>query len=150
MKAGIPISKLDCFCDLLTEDAFSQTNSQHLWELIPIVHMEQKDKIKESISGRQISDIFDGTTHVAEAIVIVVRYINDEWEICQKVARLMLIAHSMTGDEVARQLISINKFSKAWIGLFSRSLKTKPFRRRKRIIMRKMDHYGLSDFKNQS
>ncbi len=38
-------------------------------------------------------------------MVVVVRYINDEWEICQKVARLMLVAHSMTGDEVARQLI---------------------------------------------
>ena len=106
MKAGIPISKLDCFRDLLTEDVFSLTSSQHnIRELIPIVHMEQKDKIKESISGRQISVIFDGTTHVAEAMVIVVRYINDEWEICQKVARLMLVAHSMTGDEVARQLI---------------------------------------------
>ncbi len=80
MSAGIPISKLDCFRDLLTEDAFSLTSSQHLRELIPIVHMEQKDKIKESISGRQISIIFDGTTHVAEAMVVVVRS-NDEWEI---------------------------------------------------------------------
>ncbi len=24
---------------------------------------------------------FDGTTHVAEAMVVVVRYSNDEWEI---------------------------------------------------------------------
>ncbi len=47
---------------------------------------------------------FDGTTHVAEAMVVVVSYSNDEWGICQKVARLMLVAHSMTGDEVARQL----------------------------------------------
>ena len=106
MKAGIPINKIDSFQDLLMEDAYRLTSSQHLRELIPVVHLEQQDNIRNSISDREISVIFDGTTHVAEATVIIVRYISDQWKICQKVARLMLVAQSMTGDEVARQLIS--------------------------------------------
>ncbi len=31
MSAGIPISKLDCFPDLLTEDAFSMLQRLWLW-----------------------------------------------------------------------------------------------------------------------
>lgn len=53
-----------------------------------------------------MSIIFDGTTHVCEAMVIVIRFIDEEWHIKQRVARLMLLAKSMTGEEVARQLIS--------------------------------------------
>lgn len=38
-------------------------------------------------------------------MVIVIRFIDDEWCIQQRVARLMLLAKSMAGEEVARQLI---------------------------------------------
>ena len=49
--------------------------------------------------------IFDGTTHVCEAMVIVLRFIDEHWCIKQRTARLMLLARSMTGEELARQLI---------------------------------------------
>ena len=50
--------------------------------------------------------IFDGTTHVCEAMVVVLRYVDDDWKIKQLVCRLMLLAKSMTGEEVAHQLIA--------------------------------------------
>ena len=43
---------------------------------------------------------------MCEAMVVILHYI-DEWEIQQRVCRLMLLAKSMTGEEVARQLISV-------------------------------------------
>ena len=36
---------------------------------------------------------------------MVLRYVMDDWKIKQKVARSMLLAKSMTGEEVARQII---------------------------------------------
>ena len=45
-------------------------------------------------------------THMCEAMVILLRYVN-EWEIKQKVCRLMLLAKSMTEEEVARQIIAV-------------------------------------------
>lgn len=39
-------------------------------------------------------------------MVVVVRYISD-WDIQQRVCRLMLLAKSMTGEEVARQIITV-------------------------------------------
>ena len=38
-------------------------------------------------------------------MVIVLRFIDEHWCIKQRTARLMLLARSMTGEELARQLI---------------------------------------------
>ena len=61
--------------------------------------------IQDSIHGRDISVIFDGTTHVCETMVLVLRFMDKDWCIQQKVARLLLVAKSMTGEELARELV---------------------------------------------
>ena len=43
---------------------------------------------------------------MAEAIVIV-RFVDDQWTIQQRVVRLMLLAKSVNGEELAREIISI-------------------------------------------
>ena len=105
MKAGIALEKVDCFRGFLEGNAYRLTGSQHLRELIPFIHHQEVTKVKNDINGKCVSVIFDGTTHVCEAMVIVIRFIDDEWCIQQRVARLMLLAKSMVGEEVARQLI---------------------------------------------
>ena len=50
--------------------------------------------------------LFEGTTHVCEALVVVLRFLDDEWHVQQCVCRLMLLASSMKGEEIARQLIT--------------------------------------------
>lgn len=44
---------------------------------------------------------------MCEAMVVVLRYVTSDWQIKQKVGRLMLLAKSMTGEEVARQIITV-------------------------------------------
>lgn len=61
--------------------------------------------MRREMNGRNVSVIFDGTTHVCEATIIVLHFVEDDWCIQQRVARLMLLAKSMTGEELARQLI---------------------------------------------
>ena len=43
---------------------------------------------------------------MGEALVIVVRFIDEDWKVQQRLLRLQLIAESMSGDEVARELIT--------------------------------------------
>jgi hypothetical protein len=50
--------------------------------------------------------IFDGTTHVAEAMAIVVRYVSRDWKITQRLVRALLVTKTMCGEEVARELIA--------------------------------------------
>lgn len=65
---------------------------------------EELNRLKQDITGKNLSIIFDGTTHVCEAFVVVLRYLDD-WEIKQNVCRLMLLTKTLTG-KVARLLIT--------------------------------------------
>ena len=77
LKSGVPLSKVDSFRNLLEEHAFSLTGRQHLSEIIPFIHHEEIARIKKEISGKHLSVIFDGTTHVEEALAVIVRYTED-------------------------------------------------------------------------
>ena len=107
LKNGVPLSKIDGFRQYLEENGgFSLSGSQHLRELIPPILSEERKRIGQLIAKKHVSLIFDGTTHVAEALVVLLRFVDAEWNIKQFVVRLMLLAKSLTGEEVARQIIS--------------------------------------------
>ena len=151
---------------------------KHECDIVQALKQYEINRLKEEITGQHVSIVFDGTMHVCETMVVVLRYVTD-WVIKQSICRLMLLVKSMTGEEVARQIImapswelqvvaamrdraSVNKvamrtvsvlynqmmdigcfshtldhegenmqtpilddFSKAWIGLFSRSPKAR-------------------------
>ena len=54
-----------------------------------------------------MSVIFDGTSRLGEALAIVIRYITDDWKIQQNLIRLQMLAKSLCGEELARELISV-------------------------------------------
>ena len=58
------------------------------------------------ISGHDISVIFDGTCHLGEALCLVVRFISDSWSIEQRLVPLKMLQKSITGEEIAREMIS--------------------------------------------
>ena len=101
LKAGVPLSKIDLFRDLLEEHAYALTSSTLLRQLIPFILQEELSRIKREILNRPLSIIFDGTTHVCEVFVVVVHYLTDDWELKHCVGRLKLLAKSMTGDNLA-------------------------------------------------
>ena len=102
LKAGVPLGKLDAFRELLEENAFRLCDSSNMRELLLFVRKQKQENL---IKGKFVSVIFDGTTHVCEAMVVLLRFIDEQWKIQQRVIRLMLLAKSLSGEEVARQLI---------------------------------------------
>ena len=52
-----------------------------------------------------MSIIFDGTTHVAEALNIILRFVT-EWKVHQRLIRLLLVAKPMNGEEFELQVLS--------------------------------------------
>ena len=107
LKAAVPLRKLDCFCELLEEHAYRLSDRRHLFDLIPFVHSEEESKIRQEISGKPVSVIFDGTTRLGEALAIVVRFVSDEWSLEQRLVKLQLLTKSMSGEEIARELINV-------------------------------------------
>ena len=104
-KAGVILSKIDCFRDLLEEIAFRLSQASNLSQLVPFIHQQEQISVKNQIDQQEISIIFDGTTHVCDALVILVHFVDEKWHIQQRVEKLSLLAKSLTGEEVARQLI---------------------------------------------
>ena len=77
LKNGVALNKIDSFCDLLEENGFALSSSQHLRELIPLILCDERRRIREMIAQRPVSLIYDGMTHMAEAVVVVLHFVDD-------------------------------------------------------------------------
>ena len=103
LKAGIPLNKLSCFRQLLERNGPRLTDRSHLANLIPFVLEDEQTRLKQEIDQKCVSVIFDGTTHLGE--ILVIRFIDSDWNIQQRLVRVQTLAKSMQGEELARKLI---------------------------------------------
>ena len=103
MRAGIPI---DILRDILEEKALRLADTRHMLDLIPFILDEERGLIREEIKDKFVSVIFDGTSRLGEVLAIVLCYVED-YKIKQRLVCLEILTKSMTGEEVARELISV-------------------------------------------
>ena len=73
LKAGLPLSKIAFFRPLLEQTATRLPERTVLSRVIPTVLTMEKDGLRKKLDGRDIAAIFDGTTRLGEALVIVFR-----------------------------------------------------------------------------
>ena len=106
MTAGVPLSKVEFFRPILEENAYRLCERRGLFDLVPFVHSEEQNRIKANLNESNVSVIFDGTTRLGEAMVVVLRVVID-FEIKQYLVRFQTLAKSMTGEEIARELICV-------------------------------------------
>ena len=106
LRAGIPLVKIDEVHGLLEEGSFRLTHSSHLSDYIPPILKSEKQSIQKEIEGKEVSVVFDGTSRLGEALAVVLRYCSG-WTIKQKLVRLPMLAKSMCGEEVAREVLSV-------------------------------------------
>lgn len=107
LRAGIPLNKLDIFRELFEENGYRLTDKRNMFDLIPFIQKRETNAISEEIKGKDLSVCFDGTTRLGEALAIVLRFIDDGWNIKQRLVRLQIVAKSLTGEELARELIAV-------------------------------------------
>ena len=106
LKSGVPISKVESFKDPLEENAFHLTDRCNLHDYVPFILKEEENRVHSEIDGQQISVIFDGTSSFGEALAIV-RFIDGDWCVQQRIVRIQMLSKSLSGEEVARELISV-------------------------------------------
>ncbi len=83
LKAGVPLHKLEDYREILEQHAYKLADKRGMNDLIPFVLEDEQSTIKAEISGKRISIIFDGITRQGEALVIIVRYVEN-WTIQQR------------------------------------------------------------------
>ena len=89
---------------LLEENGLKLTHSSHLADSIRILLKQEKRNCVQ-LEGTFVSAIFDGTTRSGEALAIVLRFVK-EGKIEQQLVRSLLLAKSVSGDELAREVLS--------------------------------------------
>ena len=105
-KAGIPLSKIDCLRSFLEKYGHRLTSQSHLRELIPSVLQKEKETLKSELSeAKAVSTIFDGSTRLGEALAIIVRFVDSQWNVQQRLVRLQVSAKSLKAEEPAQWLI---------------------------------------------
>ena len=62
----------------MKENAFRLSQASNLSQLVPFIHQQEQISVKNEIDQQEISIIFDGTTHVCEALVILVRFVDEK------------------------------------------------------------------------
>ena len=107
LNGGIPIGKIDALRPLLEKHGHRLTSSGHLGELIPAVLEKEKDKLQEELKDvKEACVIFDGTARLGEALVIIIRFVQENFIPTQRLIRLEILAKSLKGEELAQRLMS--------------------------------------------
>ena len=105
LKAGVPLAKIDYLRPLLEAGNVRLTSSSHLRQLLPFILSTELQLVKEEITAAQyVSVIFDGSTHFGEALTIIIRFVSDDFVIKQRLVRLRILAKSLSGQELTREL----------------------------------------------
>ena len=106
LKVGIPLSKIQLLREILEEYAYRLSNARGMSDLVPFVHSQLEQEIKAELSEKYVSVIFDGTTRLREAFAVVVYFVSDK-QLKQRLIKFQMLTKSMTGEEIAREVISI-------------------------------------------
>ena len=89
LSAGIPLSKIDHLRSFLEKYGHRLTAHGYLSQMIPSIIEKEKETLKTKLSLVDgCSVIFDGSTRLGEALVIVVRFVGDEWNVQRRLIRL--------------------------------------------------------------
>ena len=67
----------------------------------------EKERIGKEIKDAEfVSTIFDGSTRQGEALAVLIRFISPEFEIKQFLGRFHVLSKSLTGEQLAREIIT--------------------------------------------
>ena len=106
LKSAVSLSKMCHFRDLLEEGGYRLGDRHTLSDLVPFIQKQEKQLIFSELEGQNVSIVFDGTCRLGEALCLVVRYITNDWSIQQRLIALKMLQRSLTGEEIAREVIS--------------------------------------------
>ena len=111
MKAGITIGKIDMLRSLSEKNSYRLTGSSHLGQYVSMALKQEIERIKQEleIPGQvsmtsDLSVIFDGSTRQGEAIALIVRIVDNNWNIIQRLVRIDVCPKSVNANELAQVL----------------------------------------------
>ena len=110
LKADIPIGKIDMLRSLLEKNSYRLTGNCYIGQYVSMTLKQEIERIKQESEmpgqvgmTRDLSIIFDGNTRQGEAIAIIVRFVDNNWNI-QRLVRIDVCSKSVNANELAQVL----------------------------------------------
>ena len=104
LRGGIALSKAEVLRPLLEEHCYRLSGHGHLSDLVPFVFSREVEALKEELfptgpqnRSRFVSVIFDGSTRLGEAIAIIFRFVDETWQIRQRLVRIDVVSKASRG-----------------------------------------------------
>lgn len=105
LSAGMPLSKIDhlrSFVEKYGRRLFAESPKR----IGSFSSCERKGNLKTELSvAKECSAIFDGSTLLGEALAVIVRFVDSQWNVQQRLVRLQVLAKSLKANELAQCLI---------------------------------------------
>ena len=126
LKADIPIGKIDMLRSLLDKNSYLLTGNSHLGQYVSMALKQEIERIKQESEMlgqvgmiRDLSVIFNGNTRQGETIAIIVRFVDNNWNIIQRFVRIDVCSKSGNANELAQVL---NQYLSVDSGVRAKSL----------------------------
>ena len=108
LKTGFSLTKITHTRALLEEGSARLTGESHLRTYIHFIQEMDAAKVKSELAHHPpVSVIFDGSTHLGEALAVLVRFVYEEFKVVQRLVCLHVLAKSLSANELARDIITI-------------------------------------------
>lgn len=108
LHAGVAINKVDDLRPLLERANNALTESSNLKTFIPKIESRELELLIKEISGQRATIIFDGTTRLGEALVILVRWIPADFSrVEQRLVAFRTTFKHTSGSELAQLIMQV-------------------------------------------
>ena len=107
LKGGVALSKIHHFRPLLERLGTRLADRSTLARMVPLVLSREKGFIKEWIKDKHVSVVFDGSSRLGEALAVMLRFLDERGSVKQLLVRLKVLSKSLTGEELAGEVIDI-------------------------------------------
>ena len=111
LKAGIPVAKTDVLWCLLEKNRYRLTGSSNLGQYVSMALKQEIEQIRQELEmpgqavlRRDISVIFDSSTRQGEAIAIIDQFMDNDWNINQRLVRINVCSKSVNANQLAQVL----------------------------------------------
>lgn len=78
----------------------------HLAQLTDFLLSTEKEELRAKVQGERVFLIFDGTSRLGEAFALVVRWMNDQFELNERLLSFRTLKSSLNADQLVMHLTS--------------------------------------------
>ena len=112
VKCRFPFIAIENVSEFLLKYTRCFPDQSHLKRIIPVIQAAEMQDIKLSAGSKPFSICFDATTRIYEALAVVVRFLNEQFNPIQKLLTISFIDDQLNGFTTATEMVRIifNRF----------------------------------------